>query len=88
MLLIPRDGCACFELMQCLLTFHRDLTLDSDAVPETGTILNYMSFWISASNKRLHSQSMKFDGFKLGPFGGHLHTTLLYCSMPSACGTM
>lgn len=72
MLLIPRDDCVCFELMPCLLTFHRDLIVDSDALPETGTILNHMSFWISASNKRLPSQSMKFDGFKLGPFGHHL----------------
>lgn len=63
----PRDGCVCFELLQGLLTFHIHLTLDSDAVPETAPILSDMSFLISASNKTLSSQSVKFDAIETGP---------------------
>jgi hypothetical protein len=29
-----RDGCVCLELLQGLLTFHVDLTLDAAAVPK------------------------------------------------------
>lgn len=48
-------GCVSFEPLRCLLSFPADLTLDSDAVPETVPMPSYLSFLISASNKTLSS---------------------------------
>lgn len=48
-------GCVSFEPLRCLLSFPADLTLASDAVPETVSMPSYLSFLISASNKTLSS---------------------------------
>lgn len=48
-------GCVSFEPLRRFLSFPADLTLDSDAVPETVPMPSYLSFLISASNKTLSS---------------------------------